>query len=89
MWFLWGFEFDGDRIVVGGSGSSVLEPRVSERQAGLSQVALVIDDLVSLDPFIARRSRARPPPPSQPKSLAQKGFYLIRHAGHIMAHSSG
>jgi pyridoxamine 5'-phosphate oxidase family protein len=60
------FEFDGSFFWVGGSDASVFETRkVRNIQAGRHEVALVIDDLVSLNPFIARGIRiygeAEPP----------------------------
>ncbi len=51
-------------------------------------MALVIGDLVSLDPFIAR-----PIPGAATASSAevarQEGFCLIRRVGHLTAHSGG
>src|SRR5687768_10014134 len=53
-----GFEFDGRRFWVGGSGPSVLITRKFRNvMAGNAAVALVVDDLVSFDPFIARGVR--------------------------------
>ncbi|RSM65743.1 PPOX class F420-dependent oxidoreductase [Amycolatopsis sp. WAC 01376] len=52
------FEFDGTHFWVGGVGASVLATRKFRNiQAGQRKVALLIDDLVSLDPFIARGVR--------------------------------
>jgi pyridoxamine 5'-phosphate oxidase family protein len=52
------FEFDGTYFWVGGSGPSVLHTRKFRNiRAGNVKVALVVDDLVSLDPFIARSIR--------------------------------
>jgi pyridoxamine 5'-phosphate oxidase family protein len=49
------FEFDGAVFWVGGAGSSVAETRKFRNvAAGNHQVAMVIDDLVSIEPFIAR-----------------------------------
>ena len=51
-------EFDGSCCWVGGPGASVLRTRKFRNvMAGNEQVALVVDDLVSLDPFIARGIR--------------------------------
>ena len=51
-------EFDGAHFWVGGSGESVLRTRkVSNVRAGRRKVALVVDDLPSFDPFIARGIR--------------------------------
>lgn len=52
------FEFDGSGFWIGGSGQSVLGTRKFRNVlAGNRLVALVIDDLVSFDPFIARGIR--------------------------------
>jgi pyridoxamine 5'-phosphate oxidase family protein len=52
------FEFDGSCFWVGGSGASVLTTRkVRNVMAGGHEVALVIDDMVSFEPFIARGIR--------------------------------
>ncbi|AIG80132.1 PPOX class F420-dependent oxidoreductase [Amycolatopsis japonica] len=52
------FEFDGTDFWVGGAGASVLATRKFRNiQAGQRKVALLVDDLVSLDPFIARGVR--------------------------------
>jgi pyridoxamine 5'-phosphate oxidase family protein len=53
-----GFEYDGAYFWVGGSGRSVLRTRKFRNLArGQHKVALVIDDLLSFDPFIARSVR--------------------------------
>ena len=52
------FEFDGACFWIGGSGATVLSTRkVRNVVAGAHEVALVIDDMVSFDPFIARGIR--------------------------------
>ncbi|MEU3623454.1 pyridoxamine 5'-phosphate oxidase [Amycolatopsis coloradensis] len=52
------FEFDGTHFWVGGVGEAVLATRKFRNiQAGQRKVALVIDDMVSFDPFIARGVR--------------------------------
>ena len=52
------FEFDGTCFWVGGTGAAVADTRKFRNvRAGNHKVALVIDDLVSLDPFIARSIR--------------------------------
>ncbi|WP_336206934.1 PPOX class F420-dependent oxidoreductase [Nonomuraea sp. LPB2021202275-12-8] len=52
------FEFDGACFWIGGTGPSVLDTRKFRNvRAGHHQVALVVDDLVSLQPFIARGIR--------------------------------
>ena len=51
-------EFDGAHFWVGGSGASFLRTRkVGNVLAGRAKVALVVDDLPSLDPFVARGIR--------------------------------
>jgi pyridoxamine 5'-phosphate oxidase family protein len=51
-------EFDGACFWIGGSGGSVLRTRkVGNVRAGRRKVALVVDDLPSLDPFVARGIR--------------------------------
>ena len=51
------FEFDGSFFWVGG-GATVLDTRKFRNvRDGSSRVALVIDDMVSFDPFIARGVR--------------------------------
>lgn len=53
-----GFEFDGTCFWVGGSGPSVAATRKFRNiRAGNRNVALVVDDLVSFDPFVARSIR--------------------------------
>lgn len=52
------FEYDGTYFWVGGVGAQVLHTRKFRNiTAGRREVSLVIDDLVSLDPFIARAVR--------------------------------
>jgi pyridoxamine 5'-phosphate oxidase family protein len=52
------FEFDGDGFWVGGVGEAVLGTRKFRNvRAGADAAALVIDDVVSFDPFIARGIR--------------------------------
>jgi len=52
------FEFDGTYFWVGGTGPSVANTRKFRNvRAGRRKVAIVIDDLVSLDPFVARSIR--------------------------------
>ena len=52
------FEFDGTSFWVGGVGSSVLSTRKFRNvAAGSVRVALVVDDLVSVQPFVARAVR--------------------------------
>lgn len=52
------FELDGSAIWIGGSGASVLTTRkIRNIESGNRDVALVVDDMVSFDPFIARGVR--------------------------------
>ncbi|MCQ4118596.1 PPOX class F420-dependent oxidoreductase [Rhodococcus tibetensis] len=52
------FEFDGTYFWIGGSGPSVTGTRKFRNIcAGNVKVALVVDDLVSFDPFVARSIR--------------------------------
>ena len=52
------FEFDGTYFWVGGSGPTVADTRKFRNvRAGNQKVALVIDDMVSFDPFVARSMR--------------------------------
>ena len=52
------FEFDGEFFWIGGSGSSVLSTRkVRNVVAGGTDVAMVVDDMVSFEPFIVRGIR--------------------------------
>jgi len=73
------FEFDGNAFWVGGDGESVLSTRkVRNVVDGNRQVALVIDDMVSFDPFIARGIRVYgvADPPVQRDGLVGPGFYI-------------
>jgi pyridoxamine 5'-phosphate oxidase family protein len=52
------FEYDGTHFWVGGVGEQVLRTRKFRNiTAGRRKVSLVVDDLVSLTPFIARAIR--------------------------------
>lgn len=52
------FEFDGERFWVGGVGAAVRGTRKFRNvRGGRTKVALVVDDLVSLQPFVARSIR--------------------------------
>lgn len=52
------FEYDGTHFWVGGVGEQVLHTRKFRNiTAGRRKVSLVIDDLVSFDPFVARAIR--------------------------------
>jgi pyridoxamine 5'-phosphate oxidase family protein len=74
------FEFDGTAFWVGGSGRSVLTTRKFRNIAGgANNVALVVDDLVSLDPFIARGVRiyGRASEPVERVGLVGPGLYVL------------
>jgi pyridoxamine 5'-phosphate oxidase family protein len=73
------FEFDGTYFWVGGTGTAVAGTRKFRNvRGGTRLVALVIDDLVSLDPFIARGIRVygRAEPPIERDGLVGPGFYM-------------
>lgn len=73
------FEFDGTAFWVGGSGSSVVTTRKFRNVlAGNDLVALVVDDLVSFDPFIARGIRVygRAGGPIERVGVVGPGTYL-------------
>ena len=72
-------EFDGAHFWVGGSGESVLRTRkVGNVRAGRRKVALVVDDLPSFDPFIARGIRVYgvADDPVQRVGMVGPGLYL-------------
>jgi pyridoxamine 5'-phosphate oxidase family protein len=73
------FEFDGTHFWVGGSGDTVLRTRKFRNvEAGHSKVALVVDDMVSFDPFIARGIRVygEAAGPLERVGIVGQGFYL-------------
>ena len=73
------YEFDGEQFWVGGSGDTVLTTRkVRNVVAGGAEVALVIDDMVSFDPFVARGIRiyGRAEPPIRRTGLVGPGHYM-------------
>ncbi|TLF77458.1 PPOX class F420-dependent oxidoreductase [Nocardia cyriacigeorgica] len=52
------FEFDGAYFWIGGVGASVLDTRKFRNiRAGRRKVALVVDDVVSMEPFVTRAIR--------------------------------
>jgi pyridoxamine 5'-phosphate oxidase family protein len=74
-----GFEFDGTCFWVGGVGPSVAATRkVRNVVAGNRKVALVVDDLVSFDPFIARSIRiyGYAEPPVERTGFVGPGLYM-------------
>ena len=73
------YEFDGSCFWVGGSGTSVLDTRkIRNVIAGRGEVALVIDDMVSFDPFIARGIRiyGHAEPPVERTGMVGPGHYV-------------
>jgi pyridoxamine 5'-phosphate oxidase family protein len=73
------FEFDGSFFWVGGTGPTVAGTRKFRNvRAGNQKVALVIDDLVSFDPFIARciRIYGTTDQPVERDGLVGPGIYL-------------
>lgn len=73
------FEFDGTYFWVGGKGPYVDRTRKFRNiRAGYTRVALVIDDLVCLDPFIARSIRVygRADQPIDRVGMVGPGVYM-------------
>jgi pyridoxamine 5'-phosphate oxidase family protein len=73
------FEFDGSYFWVGGTGPDVANTRKFRNvRAGNHKVALVFDDLVSLDPFVARciRVYGHAEGPFRRDGLVGPGLYL-------------
>jgi pyridoxamine 5'-phosphate oxidase family protein len=72
------FELDGAYIWVGGVGPDVARTRkLRNIGAGRSKVSLVIDDLISMDPFIARALRVygEAEPPVERVGMVGPGLY--------------
>lgn len=73
------FEYDGTYFWVGGSGLSVTRTRKFQNvMAGHHRVAIVVDDVVSLDPFIARgiRTYGRAEGPIERAGMVGPGYFL-------------
>ncbi len=73
------FELNGPDIWIGGSGESFLTTRkVRNIAAGRRDVALVVDDMVSFDPFIARGIRiyGRAKEPIERGGIVGPGWYV-------------
>jgi pyridoxamine 5'-phosphate oxidase family protein len=51
------FEFDGHGFWIGGQATVVHTRKIRNIAAGRRRVAIVVDDLVSLEPFVARGIR--------------------------------
>ena len=72
------FELDGSYIWVGGVGPDVARTRkLRNIGAGRSKVSLVFDDLVSMEPFIARALRVygEAEPPVERVGMVGPGLY--------------
>jgi pyridoxamine 5'-phosphate oxidase family protein len=72
------FEFDGTFFWVGRSGIAVLDTRKFRNvRAGRLRVALVVDDMVSFDPFITRcvRVYGQAEKPIERVGMVGPGFY--------------
>ena len=72
------FEFDGEQFWVGGVGAEVLQTRkLRNIGPGRSKVSLVVDDLVSMNPFIARALRVygEAEPPIERTGMMGTGLY--------------
>ncbi|KIA64226.1 PPOX class F420-dependent oxidoreductase [Nocardia vulneris] len=72
------FEFDGASFWVGGGATFPGTRKARNVSAGNAEIALVIDDLVSLDPFVARGIRVygRAEPPVERVGMVGPGHYL-------------
>lgn len=73
------FQFDGTCFWVGGPGQSVADTRKFRNiRAGQRKVALVIDDMVSFDPFIARciRIYGHAEQPDERDGMVGPGLYV-------------
>jgi pyridoxamine 5'-phosphate oxidase family protein len=73
------FEFDGTFFWVGGSGRTVLDTRKFRNvRAGNQRVALVVDDMISFDPFIVRSIRVygRAEAPFERVGMVGPGIYM-------------
>ena len=72
-------EFDGTYFWVGGSGRTVLDTRKFRNVvAGKRRVALVVDDMVSFDPFVVRSVRVygHAEAPFERVGMAGPGFFM-------------
>jgi pyridoxamine 5'-phosphate oxidase family protein len=73
------FEFDGTFFWIGGPGAAVADTRKFRNvRDGNHDVALVIDDMVSFDPFIARGMRiyGRAQEPFERVGIVGPGIYM-------------
>ncbi|MCT7660438.1 PPOX class F420-dependent oxidoreductase [Mycobacterium deserti] len=72
------FEVSDDHIWIGGVGAAVLTTRKFRNiGAGRTKVSLVVDDLLSVDPFVARSMRVYgdADPPVERTGLMGPGLY--------------
>ena len=91
------FEFDGTYFWIGGSGETVLDTRKFRNVgAGNPKVALVVDDLASFDPFIARSIRVygRADGPIERVGMVGPGVYMritptVSWSWNIVGESAG
>jgi pyridoxamine 5'-phosphate oxidase family protein len=73
------FEFDGSGFWIGGSGEAVLgTKKIRNVVGGRTSVALVVDDLVSFEPFDARGIRVYgvAAPPVERVGMVGPGVYV-------------
>lgn len=72
-------DFDGTYFWVGGVGGQVLETRKFRNvEAGFHKVALVVDDVISVDPFVVRGIRVygRAEGPVEHVGMVGAGYFL-------------
>ena len=72
-------EYEGPHLWIGGTGRRVLGTRKMRNvRAGNRMVAIVVDDMVSFEPFIARGIRiyGRAEDPVERVGMVGPGFYL-------------
>ncbi|MFI0444427.1 PPOX class F420-dependent oxidoreductase [Actinomadura sp. 6N118] len=71
------FEFDGEGFWVGGGPTVIHTRKIRNILAGRDKVALVMDDMVSFDPFIARGIRiyGRASEPVERTGMVGPGVY--------------
>ncbi|MEU5883520.1 PPOX class F420-dependent oxidoreductase [Spirillospora sp. NPDC047279] len=71
-------EYDGTAFWVGGGETTLTTRKVRNVGAGNTKVALVVDDVVSMEPFIARGIRVYgvAEPPVERTGMVGPGFYM-------------
>jgi pyridoxamine 5'-phosphate oxidase family protein len=80
-------EFDGEFFWVGGSGARVLDTRKFRNvRSGGRRAALIVDDMVSFDPFVARGVRVYgdAEQPYERVGIVGPGFLRPDHAGRLV-----